>query len=42
MKKNLRKSLYWHQDNDAVSHLISVASRLDSLVLGKPQNPRSG
>ncbi len=38
MKKNLRKNLYWHQDNDAVSHLMRVASGLDSLlVLGKPQ-----
>ena len=33
----LRKSLYWHQDNDAVSHLMRVASGLDSLVLGEPQ-----
>lgn len=30
-------SLYWHQDNDAVSHLMRVASGLDSLVLGEPQ-----
>jgi glutamyl-tRNA reductase len=34
---DLRKSLYWHQDNDAVSHLMRVASGLDSLVLGEPQ-----
>ena len=33
----LRKSLYWHEDNDAVSHLMRVASGLDSLVLGEPQ-----
>lgn len=33
----LRNSLYWHQDNDAVSHLMRVASGLDSLVLGEPQ-----
>ena len=32
----LRNSLYWHQDNDAVSHLMRVASGLDSLVL-EPQ-----
>ena len=30
-------SLYWHQDNEAVSHLMRVASGLDSLVLGEPQ-----
>ncbi len=33
-EEDLRKSLYWHQDNDAVSHLMRVASGLDSLVLG--------
>ncbi|MGG7446707.1 glutamyl-tRNA reductase [Kosakonia oryzendophytica] len=33
----VRQSLYWHQDNDAVSHLMRVASGLDSLVLGEPQ-----
>lgn len=33
----VRKSLYWHQDNEAVSHLMRVASGLDSLVLGEPQ-----
>ncbi len=32
-EEDLRKSLYWHQDNDAVSHLMRVASGLDSLVL---------
>ncbi len=31
------KSLYWHQGNDAVNHLMRVASGLDSLVLGEPQ-----
>ncbi|EHD21436.1 Glutamyl-tRNA reductase [Brenneria sp. EniD312] len=30
-------SLYWHEDNAAVSHLMRVASGLDSLVLGEPQ-----
>ncbi|AWK14389.1 glutamyl-tRNA reductase [Candidatus Fukatsuia symbiotica] len=30
-------SLYWHHNNDAVSHLIRVASGLDSMVLGEPQ-----
>lgn len=33
----LQKSVYWHQDNQAVSHLMRVASGLDSLVLGEPQ-----
>ena len=32
-EEDLRNSLYWHQDNDAVSHLMRVASGLDSLVL---------
>ncbi|MCT2387370.1 glutamyl-tRNA reductase [Erwinia pyrifoliae] len=31
------QSLYWHHDNEAVSHLMRVASGLDSLVLGEPQ-----
>ncbi|MBW7983356.1 glutamyl-tRNA reductase [Enterobacillus tribolii] len=35
--EEVRKSLYWHQDNEAVSHLMRVASGLDSLVLGEPQ-----
>lgn len=35
--EDVRKSLYWHHDNDAVSHLMRVASGLDSLVLGEPQ-----
>ncbi|WP_075181069.1 glutamyl-tRNA reductase [Pantoea sp. 1.19] len=34
---DVRKSLYWHRDNAAVSHLMRVASGLDSLVLGEPQ-----
>ncbi|WP_311751978.1 glutamyl-tRNA reductase [Proteus columbae] len=33
----LKSSVYWHQDNKAVSHLMRVASGLDSLVLGEPQ-----
>lgn len=33
----VRNSLYWHQDNDAVSHLMRVASGLDSMILGEPQ-----
>jgi len=33
----LQKSLYWHHDDRAVSHLMRVASGLDSLVLGEPQ-----
>lgn len=36
-EEELRYSLYWYQDNDAVSHLMRVASGLDSLVLGEPQ-----
>ncbi|HHT8252996.1 TPA: glutamyl-tRNA reductase [Citrobacter braakii] len=36
-EEDLRNSLYWHLDNDAVSHLMRVASGLDSLVLGEPQ-----
>ncbi|ORJ48826.1 glutamyl-tRNA reductase [Kluyvera intermedia] len=36
-EEELRNSLYWHHDNDAVSHLMRVASGLDSLVLGEPQ-----
>lgn len=34
---DVRSSLYWHQENEAVSHLMRVASGLDSLVLGEPQ-----
>ncbi|MCC8365359.1 glutamyl-tRNA reductase [Xenorhabdus sp. PB61.4] len=33
----LNTSLYWHLGSDAVSHLMRVASGLDSLVLGEPQ-----
>ena len=33
----VRKSLYWHHGDEAVSHLMRVASGLDSLVLGEPQ-----
>lgn len=33
----VRRSLYWHQGNDAVSHLMRVASGLDSMILGEPQ-----
>jgi glutamyl-tRNA reductase len=33
----VRQSLYWHQGDGAVSHLMRVASGLDSLVLGEPQ-----
>lgn len=35
--RDVRESLYWHCDNDAVSHLMRVASGLDSLVVGEPQ-----
>ncbi|MBE8595177.1 glutamyl-tRNA reductase [Xenorhabdus sp. BG5] len=34
---DLTGSLYWYLDNEAVSHLMRVASGLDSLVLGEPQ-----
>ncbi len=30
-------TLYWHQDQNAVSHMMRVACGLDSLVLGEPQ-----
>lgn len=36
-EQEIRDSLYWYQDNDAVSHLMRVASGLDSMVLGEPQ-----
>lgn len=36
-REEVRSSLYWHHGNDAVSHLMRVASGLDSLVLGEPQ-----
>ncbi|ACX88177.1 glutamyl-tRNA reductase [Pectobacterium parmentieri] len=35
--EEVNDSLYWHQGNAAVSHLMRVASGLDSLVLGEPQ-----
>lgn len=36
--EEVRQSLYWHLgDEAAVSHLMRVASGLDSLVLGEPQ-----
>lgn len=34
---DLQSSLYWHHGDGAVSHLMRVASGLDSLVLGEPQ-----
>jgi len=30
-------SIYWHQDQQAVNHMMRVACGLDSLVLGEPQ-----
>lgn len=33
----VRQSLYWHLNDGAVSHLMRVASGLDSMVLGEPQ-----
>lgn len=33
----LDKSLYVHQDRDAVQHLFRVAASLDSMVVGEPQ-----
>ncbi|TNV22208.1 glutamyl-tRNA reductase [Buttiauxella sp. B2] len=36
-EEEVRKSLYWHHDTEAVAHLMRVASGLDSLVLGEPQ-----
>lgn len=35
--EDVQQSLYWHHDNNAVSHLMRVASGLDSFVLGEPQ-----
>ncbi len=36
-EEQLRASLYWHYGDDAVSHLMRVASGLDSQILGEPQ-----
>jgi len=36
-KVELEKSLYIHENADAVNHLMRVACGLDSLVLGEPQ-----
>lgn len=35
--EELSKYIYQHEDSAAVSHLMAVASGLDSLVLGEPQ-----
>lgn len=34
---DLTPSLYWHEDQDAVHHLIRVSAGLDSMVLGEAQ-----
>lgn len=34
---DVEKSLYWHENDQVVSHLMRVSSGLDSLVLGEPQ-----
>ncbi len=34
---DLKKSIYIHQEEDAVRHIMRVACGLDSLVLGEPQ-----
>ncbi len=34
---NLQQYLYIHSDKDAISHMLRVASGLDSMVLGEPQ-----
>lgn len=36
-QQEVEKSLYWYQGDEVVSHLMRVASGLDSLVLGEPQ-----
>ena len=33
----LQECYYCHRDNQAISHMMRVASGLDSLVLGEPQ-----
>jgi glutamyl-tRNA reductase len=35
--KEIKSSLYWYEDGEAVAHLMRVSSGLDSLVLGEPQ-----
>src|SRR5690606_28371431 len=35
--EQLRAAAYVHQDEDAVRHMMRVASGLDSMVLGEPQ-----
>ena len=37
MVNDIAPYLYQHREDDAVAHLLSVASGLDSLVLGEPQ-----
>ena len=37
MINDIAPYLYQHEEDDAVAHLLSVASGLDSLVLGEPQ-----
>ncbi|WP_223669404.1 glutamyl-tRNA reductase [Kangiella shandongensis] len=37
LAQDLDEAIYCHQDLDAVSHLMQVASGLDSMVLGEPQ-----
>lgn len=36
-KQNVEPYIYLHSNNDAVKHILRVASGLDSLVLGEPQ-----
>lgn len=36
-KENIEPYVYLHKNNDAVQHILRVASGLDSLVLGEPQ-----
>ncbi|HAM51094.1 MAG TPA: glutamyl-tRNA reductase [Nitrospiraceae bacterium] len=36
-RDSLQKSLYLHNDSDAVRHIFRVASSLDSMVVGEPQ-----
>ena len=39
---DLRNSLYWHQDNDAVSHLMTCCQRPGFTGSGGAADPRSG